>query len=112
MTPRALLNHFAHLYDLPQMYVTQRCTLVERDHKNDSRVYAHVFHKPDTICLCRAFDGLEGGHRVGIMLHEIGHLMSDGGEAEADLWVQDKLDIDIDFRNTLQWVNPGKVYLC
>jgi hypothetical protein len=112
MRARKLLEHLMVWFDLPALHVTQRCKLVEQDHKEDNRVYAHVFHKPKkTICLARAFDRLPLGHKIGIMLHEIGHLMSNGGEAEADLWVNDHLGIDIDFKNTIQWVEPGEVGL-
>jgi hypothetical protein len=112
MKPRKLLDHLMVWYELPQMYVTQRCPVVEKDHKEDPRVYAHVFHKPKkTICLCRAYDRLPLGHKLGIMLHEIGHLLSDGGEAEADLWVDDNLGVNIEFKGTLQWVDPKEVAL-
>lgn len=98
--------------DLPEMRIDTRCRLVEKDHAESPRVFAHVFHRRDrAICVCREFEGLPLGHQVGILLHEIGHLMSNGGEAEADLWVDDNLGIDIDYRSTLQWVDPGMVGL-
>ena len=112
MTPRQLLDHLIQTYDLPRMYVIQACRMAEKDHHDDLRVYAHVFHGPDmTICLCKAYSKLTLGHKIGIMVHEIGHLMSDGGEAEADLWVHEHLGINIDFKATVQWVEPEVVGL-
>jgi hypothetical protein len=112
MRARKLLEHLMVWFELPQMHVTQRCADVEKDHKEDPRVYAHVFHKPNkTMCLSRAFDKLPLGHKLGVMLHEIGHLMTNSGEAEADLWVDDTLNINIEFKGTIQWVDPGEVGL-
>lgn len=114
MTAQKLLEHILAWYDqLPDIKLDRKCKLVQKDHEEDKRVYAHVFHRRGrVICLCRAFDRLALPHKLGILLHEIGHLMSNGGEAEADLWVNDNLDIDIDFRNTLQWVDPAEVGGC
>lgn len=112
MTPRQLLDHLTATYDLPRMHVTQACRMVEKDHRDDPRVYAHVFHRPDmTICLCKAYSKLMMGHKIGLLVHEIGHLMSDGGEAEADLWAHENLGINIGFKATVQWVEPKAVGL-
>ena len=111
MTPRVLLNHIVKTFHLPKIRVTQACPLVERDHSADSRVYAHVFHREWVICFCKAYSELSLPHQVGVMLHEIGHVMSNGGEAEADLWVDEQMGIDINFKDTLQWVAPCKVGL-
>ena len=113
MKPRKLLEHLMVWFDLPAIYVTQSCPLIEKDHKESPRVHAHVFHKQNrTICLAKAFNRLPLGHKVGIMLHEIGHLMTKGGEEEADLWVQDNCDgIDIAYKNSIQWVDPKDVGL-
>ena len=120
MTTSRLLKHLLCWFDdFPYVRLDRKCRVAELDHAQDGRVFAHVFHHAGLIiCLCRAFDKLPLGHRIGILLHEIGHLMSDGGEAEADLWVQDNLDIDIDFKplrgkieRSVQWVDPKKVGL-
>ena len=103
-----LLEYMLIWFDeLPNVKVYRKCPLIEHDHANDPRVFAHVFHRRGkVICVCKDFDKLELGHKIGVLLHEIGHLMSNGGEAEADLWVQDNLGIDIDYKNTVQWVAP------
>lgn len=113
MTAKKTLEHILMWFDeLPVIKIGSRCSVVEHDHENDPRVFAHVFHRRGkTICLCRDFAKLPLGHKIGILLHEIGHLMSNGGESEADLWVQDNLGIDIGFKETVQWVDPGEVGL-
>jgi hypothetical protein len=114
LTSAAILEHILAQFgfDPPDIFLDRSCKLIEKDHAKDPRVFAHVFHRRNkAICVCRAFSRLPLGHRIGIILHEIGHLMSDGGEAEADLWVQDNLHIDIAFKDTLQWVPARKVGL-
>lgn len=112
MAPKEVLSHLLVWFDQLPDHRMGPCRIVEKDHEDDPRVFAHVFHrKGHHICVCREFIDLPLGHQIGILLHEIGHLMSDSGEAEADLWVQDFLDIDIEFKNTLQWVDPKEVGL-
>ena len=113
MTTQQIFEHIIVWFGLPtQIQISRKCKLSERDHAEDPRVFAHVFcDRTDTICLCKDFDLLPAGHKIGIILHEIGHLMSDSGEAEADLWVQDHLGIDIDFKDLVQWVDPQNVGL-
>lgn len=82
------------------------CPEVIAEHKESSRQFAHVRHFRNTICLHHAFNILPDGHKLGILAHELGHLQtSGGGEAEADLWVQEVMGIDIQYRNSLQWIS-------
>lgn len=113
MTPKQLLKYLKDWFRLRgKIQVFRKCKLAERDHAEDPRVFAHVFcRRAGTICLCKDFDLLPLGHQIGIIIHEIGHLMSKGGEAEADLWVQDNLDVDIEFKNLIQWVDPRAIGL-
>lgn len=50
------------------------CTLAEKHHSIRQRQFAHVFHKPGTICISKALYGLPPEYQAGILLHEIGHL--------------------------------------
>lgn len=112
MKTNDLIAYLLDTYELPSIKLDRKCRLVREDHKEDPRVYAHVFHRQgNAICICPAFDRLRLEHKIGILVHEIGHLMSKGGEAEADLWVQENMGVDIDFRDTLQWVDPKQVGL-
>ena len=67
----------------------------ERDEGN-TRYYAHVFCRPFTICCSDDLFECPNDIQVGILLHEIGHLMSQSClDKDADLWVFDQLNIVI-----------------
>jgi len=80
------------------------CSELEVVHASIPRVHAHVFHYPDTICIVRDFDNLDDEHKIGILLHEFGHLFGGQHDADADLWVEQVLGIDIEYVDTMQWV--------
>jgi hypothetical protein len=77
------------------------------------RAYAHVGHKPDQICVRKDFIDLPECHQVALILHEIGHLISEQGHDEpaADLSVKRRLNIEIKYDNLLeiQYVDPEVV---
>ncbi len=66
------------------------------------RQYAHTMHHPNTICLARAFYRLPSHHKLGILLHELGHLAGAMGEREADLLAQEMFGIEIN-RVSTKW---------
>lgn len=80
------------------------CEMADKDHEREDRVYAHVFHHPWTICVCDRFEDLPDEHKAGILLHEFGHLYGGDLDAEADLWIDEELGIDIEYVDTIQWV--------
>ncbi|HEC61337.1 MAG TPA: hypothetical protein ENI27_03685 [bacterium] len=80
------------------------CSDLEESHRQIPRVHAHVFHIPMTICVTESIEGLSDEHKIGILLHEMGHIYGGYDDADADLWVQDALGIDIAYVNTMQWV--------
>lgn len=106
---RELIANRADVEDLmcspSEIALEMACPLADKDHAEAERFYAHTFHKPKTICVATAFAGLPPEHQIGILLHEFGHLFGGMNEAEADLWVQKVLGIDIDYVNTVQWVD-------
>ncbi len=51
------------------------CSQLTREHRTKPRVYAHVFHYPNKICVTREFEDLPQRFRTGILLHECGHLV-------------------------------------
>lgn len=82
------------------------CPAAEEDHARVWRYHAHVMHIPGIICIVRDFRHLPDEHKFGILLHELGHLYTDSEhDADADLWVHEALGIDIDYVDTLQWVD-------
>lgn len=65
----------------------QLCPLAKKHHQESPRQFAHVFHRRDTICVTPEFYNLPQLYRLGILLHECGHLnlFSRGhSEQEAD----------------------------
>lgn len=60
------------------------CPEANKEHRDSPRQYAHTHHYSNTICLARAFYTLPKKHKLGIILHELGHLAGAEGEDEAD----------------------------
>lgn len=91
------------------------CPVAEEDHEEDPRYYAHTFcalhPKGDTICVARAFEELDDRFKVGILLHEFGHLFGGHSDADADWWVEEELGIDIHYdpETTVQYVSPEDI---
>lgn len=80
------------------------CPDADYFHGQEDRVYAHVGHKPLTICVARAFEDLPDDNQRGILWHEFGHLLLDHGyidgqtdydEANADYAVYEAFGIEI-----------------
>lgn len=88
-------EEYEFVYDID----IQRCKHAEVDHMRDSRVYAHTGCEPMMICVSSSIEMLSIENIVGIMLHEIGHIIhlerygEDGLEGDpeiiADSLIQD-----------------------
>lgn len=94
-----------------------RCPSAERDHRRELRSYAHVGHRRGVLCVARAFYRLPLGHRLGLIVHEVGHLELQGrphSELQADQAAFRRYGIRVQYRNTrwgrhLQWVDAARV---
>lgn len=75
--------------------VIERCALADEDHKQTKRYYAHTYHKEGVICVAGAFYRLPVNYRLGILLHELGHLAGAEGEDEADILAEEMTGIPI-----------------
>jgi hypothetical protein len=53
------------------------CRQAKAEHDASCRQFAHVFHKKNIICVAPEFYDLPQSYRMGILLHEIGHLECD-----------------------------------
>lgn len=62
----------------------KHCKDSDKDHAKSIRQYAHVGHKPNVICVAKAFYKLPSKIRAGLILHELGHLAGADGEQQAD----------------------------
>lgn len=61
------------------------CKQADEDHKISKRQYAHVGHRSwNKICVAKAFFALPRKIRLGLLLHELGHIFGADGEKESD----------------------------
>lgn len=95
------------------------CPLANSDHKKNKRLYAHVDHRKDTICVARAIWGLPDKHFYAIFAHEVGHLISPKkGEAEANEAMLNAYGIEIKYKDSAKWgdnleyLEPKDVKVC
>jgi hypothetical protein len=96
----------------------RECPLAKSDHKKDKRLYAHVDHHKDTICVAKAIWRLPEKHFYAIFAHEIGHLISPKkGEAEANEAMHKAYGITIRYKDSkwgdnLEYLDPKDIKLC
>ena len=58
------------------MYRIGFCKQVEQEHRDDKRQYAHVFHIDNQVCVAQDFEKLPDRNRLGILMHEYGHILA------------------------------------
>lgn len=94
-----------------EYYYIIECPVANAEHKLSKRQYAHVrHHKDNIICVAHAIWTLPDSHLFGVLAHEIGHLISGGGERAADNIMLKKHGIKIQYASTdygdnLQYLN-------
>jgi len=67
----------------PRTFFLQECRLADADQARHRRTYAHTFHRAQgRICVARAFFALTADHQLGILAHEVGHLLAGPEESE------------------------------
>ncbi len=57
------------------MIKIRHCREVDTDHKRSCRQYAHTYHYKNTICVADAFYDLPVSYQLGLVAHEIGHIL-------------------------------------
>lgn len=55
-------------------FTVKLCPLARKHHQESARQFAHVFHRKNIICVTPEFYDLPQTFRVGILLHELGHI--------------------------------------
>lgn len=96
------------------------CPLADEEHENSLRQYCHTNHYKNTICYAEAFKDLPIYHQMGLLAHEIGHLimLAKGKERhfepQADKAIEDLLGIKIRYRSgeygeDLQYLNAKDI---
>lgn len=95
-------------------HIEGTCGEIRRAHKAKTRYYAHAFHLPNGICVHPAIEELPQAVVTGIIVHEVGHVVSgvcEDGSAEpsADQWVRDNLGLEVryDPKSTLQFLDDA-----
>lgn len=94
-------------------YYIKECQVANIEHELSKRQYAHVNHHEDNIiCIANAIWSLPDSHLLGVLAHEVGHLISGGGEKAADNIMLKKYGIKIQYASTdygdnLQYLNAA-----
>jgi hypothetical protein len=75
--------------------------------KDGARAFMHVEGKNRVVCAAADAGSLSESYQVGLLLHEFGHIGSDGGEQAADEWVLENFSILIHYMGPLEieWVS-------
>lgn len=78
------------------------CPIAQADHKKSKRQYAHTFHRKNTICICKQFLLLPKRNQIGILCHEVGHLIAGprANEEQADIAANGFFRIRIKYRDS------------
>lgn len=87
------------------MVIVRHCKLAEKDHEESLRQYAHVHHiKGNVICVAGAWVLLPFATEMGLIAHEVGHLLigdTEHSEVEADKTANKFFRITIRYRHTV-----------
>jgi hypothetical protein len=87
------------------MITVRRCSSADKEHAVSNRQYAHVHHmKDDVICVAGAWITLPLEMEMGLIAHEVGHLLvgrTDHSEDEADRLADKFFKITIRYMDTL-----------
>lgn len=87
------------------MIIVRRCLLADKEHKASERQYAHVHHaKGNIICVAGAWIMLPLHTEMGLIAHEMGHLLAgnvEHSEKEADRLGDKFFKVTIKYRNTI-----------
>lgn len=90
--------------DLVECLKMNTCGMIDREAGkrktyDTKRRYAHVGHKAYTVCVASDFIWLPIGKQLGIMLHEIGHILcpDDSSDAAADIAIKSRFNVIIEY---------------
>lgn len=95
-------------------YKVKLCPLAKKHHKESARSFAHTFHRAKTICVTPEFYDLPQTYKLGILLHEFGHIALEGQEhteKEADDIISIMSGVDVQRRTyrgmrNLEYIRP------
>lgn len=97
---KALTKYLVDDREMPQVFLrsirVNRSRPLDEDHKDDPRAFCAVEEDVPNIIFCTsAIEAVPENVRIGLLLHEIGHLLLDafdheipgGEEIEVDTWI-------------------------
>lgn len=96
------------------------CPDIDRDRSHGSqklegaRYFAHVGCKPRVVCIATEFPGLPLQTKLGLLSHEIGHVLSGrSDDAAADMKMFRQFGITIEYKNDLelQYIDPKSDFM-
>lgn len=58
--------------------VAKQCDQADKEHCESNRQYCHVGHIDNTICYATQVSELPDTHRLGLVIHEFGHMILQG----------------------------------
>lgn len=92
----------------------KHCKDADKEHAESKRQYAHVYHRSGVICVARSFFSLPECNRLGLLLHEVGHVLRGPGEhteEQANETVKQASGVTIYYRDgkagkEVEWIKP------
>jgi len=113
---RAVREHAATCeVNVPAIKLRWNCPVAEQAHAKNKRFLAHSFHAKNVICLMPAVARLPLHKLAGIIVHELGHILSgvrtDVAEPAADEWVRMNLHLLVlyDAKDTLEYLDDDSL---
>lgn len=102
--------------NVPRIRLCWNCAIAKRAHADSERFYAHTFHEKNTVCLVPETAKLPLHKLAGIIVHELGHILSgvqEGAvvETAADEWVRQHLGLNIlyDRADSLEYLDDDSL---
>lgn len=100
-------------------FVAGHCEQADREHRESERQHCHVGHIKWRVCYASAADDLPLAHKLGLVLHEFGHLVLQGKNLERPWKFNEQdasdaggrlvgLQVPFKGRMTLEWARPPR----
>jgi len=93
--------------DVRRLWLNVGCPRVEDDRRSLSgvegrRAFAHVMHLPSAVCVARGAAALPLQVKLGLLVHEVGHLIGGPGEDDADIAALEVLGLRVEYFGPLR----------
>jgi hypothetical protein len=93
--------------DVGPVWLNVGCPRVEEDRRSlpgveGRRAFAHVMHIPGAVCVAREAADLPLPVKLGLLVHEVGHLIGGPGEDDADIAALEALGLRVEYFGPLR----------